>query len=139
MSEHVIQNQIRNALAGECILFRANVGTGWQGQGKPFRVLRTQSVIVQPGDVVLRQARPFSTGLPEGFSDTFGVVQVTITADMVGQVLGVALFGEVKDEDGRVKPKQSAFLRAMTNYGALAGVWRSVADALRMVRGAKGK
>ena len=64
MSEHRIQNEIRNALAGECILFRANVGTGWQGQGKPLRIMRTQSVVVQPGDVVLRQARPFSTVLP---------------------------------------------------------------------------
>ncbi|MDT9105797.1 hypothetical protein RSW49_22895 [Escherichia coli] len=139
MSEHVIQNQIRNALAGECILFRANVGTGRQGQGNPFRVLRTQSVIVQPGDVVLRQARPFSTGLPEGFSDTFGVVQVTITPDMVGQTIGQALFGEVKDEGKKPSATQSAFPQTMTNYGALAGVWRSVADALRMVRGAKGK
>lgn len=137
--EHRIQNDIRNALAGECILFRVNVGTAWQGVGKPFRVPRTQSVIMQPGDVLLRQARPFSSGVPEGFSDTFGVVRVTITQDMVGQTIGQALFGEVKDEDGRVKPKQNAFLQAMRNYGALADVWRSVADALRTVRGAKGK
>ena len=67
------------------------------------------------------------------------MVQVTITQDMVGQTIGQALFGEVKDVGKKPKPKQSAFLQAMTNYGALAGVWRSVADALRMVRGAKGK
>jgi hypothetical protein len=130
MSEHAIQNQIRNALAGECVLFRINSGKAWTGN---------DITKLPNGALLIRDPRPFTSGVPDGFSDTFGVVQVTITQDMVGQVIGQALFGEVKTETGRVSPKQSAFLRAMTNYGALAGVWRSVTDALRMVRGAKGK
>ena len=43
--EHRIQNQIRLALAGSCILFRMNVGTGYTQDG-----------------------RYFSTGVPKGFS-----------------------------------------------------------------------
>lgn len=130
MSEHKIQNEIRNALAGECVLFRINTGKAWTGND----ITR-----LPDGSLLIRDPRPFETGVPAGFSDTFGLVEREITADMVGQVIAQALFGEVKSETGRVSPKQSAFLQAMTKRGALAGVWRSVSDALRMVRGAKGK
>ena len=49
MTEHEIQNEIRAALAPLCVIFRANVGTGYTKDG-----------------------RFFSTGLPKGFSDLFG-------------------------------------------------------------------
>ena len=117
--EHKIQNEIRNALAGECVLFRINSGKAWTGND----ITR-----LPDGSLLIRDPRPFETGVPPGFSDTFGLVEITITPDMVGQV---------KTETGRVSPKQSAFLAAMSKRGALAGVWRSVQDALSMVRGAK--
>lgn len=129
MSEHRIQSEIRNALAGECVLFRINSGKAWTGNN----ITR-----LPDGSLLIRDPRPFETGVPPGFSDTFGLVEITITPDMVGKVIAQALFGEVKTETGRVSPKQSAFLAAMSKRGALAGVWRSVSDALRMVRGAKG-
>lgn len=135
MSEHAIQNRIRNALAGLCILFRANVGKGWTSSQPAEKTTRTRTAILQPGDVILRAARPFDTGLPAGFSDTFGVVKVEVTADMVGDHIGVAMFGEVKDEKGRVSPLQTAFLAAMKNQGARVGIWRSPEDALATVRG----
>lgn len=47
--EHLIQNEIRLALADTCIIFRANVGAGCTKDG-----------------------RYFSTGLPKGFPDLFG-------------------------------------------------------------------
>lgn len=47
--EHAIQNEIRIALSGHCILFRMNVGKGCTPDG-----------------------RYFSTGVPPGFSDLFG-------------------------------------------------------------------
>ena len=136
MSEHALQNTIRNALAGLCILFRANTGTGWQGD---YVVRGPRNVVMGAGDVLLRNARPFSTGLPPGFSDTFGLVAVTITQDMVGTTIAQALFGEIKTEDGRVSHKQAAFLQAMKNHGARADVWRSVEDALATVRGEESK
>lgn len=133
MNEHALQNTIRNALAGLCVLFRANTGSGWQGD-----VVRgPRAVVMGRNDVLLRNARPFSTGLPPGFSDTFGLVAVTITPDMVGQTIAQALFGEIKTDIGRVSPKQAAFLRAMKTHGARADVWRSVEDALATVRGDK--
>lgn len=129
MSEHALQNEIRNALAGHCLLFRANTGTAWTGA----RIERL------PGNrVLIYEARPFSTGLPPGFSDTFGSVKTIITPDMVGDTIGQFLAGEVKAPTGRVSDKQAAFLQAIQANGGRAGVWRSVDDALAMVLGAKG-
>lgn len=132
--EHILQNQIRNALAGHCLLFRVNVGQAWTGDSVERGGGWQQ---VGPRDLVIRNARPFSTGLPPGFADTFGLVSLVITQDMVGQTIGQFLAGEIKTESGRVSPKQAAFLQAINNNGGRAGVWRSVDDALRMVRGAK--
>lgn len=126
MSEHAIQNAIRNALAGHCLLFRANAGQAWTG---------SQVDRLPGGRVLIHDARPFNTGLPPGFSDTFGLVRVTITPDMVGQHIGQFLAGEVKTSSGRVSDKQAAFLRAIQNNGGRAGVWRSVDDALSLVLG----
>lgn len=133
--EHNLQNEIRNALAGELPLFRAQVGTGWTGN-KVDRIAEPGTIRVNRGDVVIRDARPFSTGLPAGFSDTFGVLPVTVTADMVGQVIGQAVFGEVKAAGGRLSGPQTAFLQAMKHNGARVGVWRSIADALATVKAA---
>lgn len=121
--EHALQNTIRNALAGHCLLFRVNVGTGWTGDVKKL----------PGGRVLIDNARPFSTGLPPGFSDTFGGVKTIITPDMVGQTFLQFLAGEVKTKDGRVSEKQAAFLQAISNNGGRAGVWRSPEDALATV------
>lgn len=130
MKEHAIQNAIRNALAGHCLLFRVNVGQGWTG---------SQVDRLPGGRVMIHDARPFTTGLPPGFADTFGLVRVKITPDMVGQELGLFIAGEVKAAGGRVSDKQAAFLQAINNNGGRAGVWRSPEDALAMVLGAKGQ
>jgi hypothetical protein len=129
MSEHALQNTIRNALAGMCLLFRANVGKGWTGDAVRMPNGR---------DVLIRDARPFDTGLPPGFSDTFGLVPVTITQDMVGQTIGVFVAGEVKTPNGRVTPQQQAFLDAIARNGGRAAVWRSVDDAMDTIKGING-
>lgn len=122
--EHGLQNEIRNALAGQCLLFRVNVGQAWTGT----------SIKKLPGNrVLIEGARPFSTGLPAGFSDTFGGVRLVITPDMVGSTVLQFLAGEIKSKTGRVSQKQAAFLDAVNNNGGRAGVWRSVDDALAMV------
>lgn len=112
MSEHAIQNAIRNALAGEVIAFRANVGQAWTGS----RFER------QGWDVLVRDARPFTTGLPPGFSDLFGLVP------------GGRFFAlEVKGPAGRVSEQQAKFLAAVERNGGLAGVVRSPDDARRLL------
>lgn len=135
MKEHGAQNAIRNALAGTCFTFRANVGTGWQGTGKPFQASRPITVAMSPGDVLLRNARPFNTGLPPGFSDLFGFVPVTITPDMVGQRVAVFVAIECKSATGRARERQGNFLQAVNDNGGRAGIARTPDDALRIVRG----
>lgn len=132
--EHEIQNDIRNGLCDKGLFFRANVGTGWQGRGKPIKPSKTMQVIVQKGDIVLRQARPFSTGLPPGFSDLFGLVPVVITPDMVGQTVAVFAALEVKDK-AKATDEQSNFIKAVNDNGGRAGVARSLEDAVRIVDG----
>lgn len=133
--EHEKQNDIRNGLCDSGLFFRANVGTGWQGRGKPIKAAKTMQVIIQKGDIVLRQARPFSTGLPPGFSDLFGLVPVVITPEMVGQTVAVFTALEVKDK-ANASDEQSNFIKAVNDNGGRAGVVRSIEDALRIVDGA---
>ena len=67
--------------------------------------------------------RRVSTGLPPGFSDLFGYR----ASD------GRAFFIEVKTPTGRLRVEQAAFLAAMQKRGALAGMARSLADAILIV------
>lgn len=121
--EHNLQNQIRNELAGQCLLFRANVGQAWTGS----------KVDKLPGNrVLIHDARPFNTGLPPGFSDLFGLVAVTVTPDMVGQKLAVFTALEVKAPKGKASELQGNFLQAVNDNGGRAGVVRSVEDAVRI-------
>jgi len=137
VKEHGIQNAIRNDLVGECFCFRANVGTGWQGEGQPFRVPARMVVAVEAGDVVLRKARTFDTGLPPGFHDLFGWAEVTITPEMVGQTFARFFSIEVKDEKGRMRSGQTSFREAVNRSGGASGVARTVQEARGIVDAAK--
>jgi hypothetical protein len=129
MSEHKIQNEGRNALAQPGIFnTRANVGRAWTGE----------CTRLPNGDILIKNPRPFDSGLPPGFTDTFGVTAVTVTTDMVGQTIGVAHFIEYKTPEGRVSPTQSNFIAAMRRLGARAGVARSAADAVAIATGRAG-
>lgn len=126
--EHEIQNEIRNAVAGKALIFRANVGQAWQGS--------KVEKLPGPGNKrLITGSRTFNTGLPPGFADLFGFVPVTITPDMVGQVVAVFVAMEVKDETKKPSDKQKNFLKAVNDNGGRSGVVRSAEDALRIVAG----
>ncbi|HEM4402309.1 TPA: VRR-NUC domain-containing protein [Streptococcus suis] len=76
------------------------------------------------GKVRTSDGRYFDTGLPRGFSDLFGF-----------RPDGQIFFIEVKNKNGRVRPEQEKFIERMKKRGALAGVARSVEDALDIVGG----
>lgn len=126
--EHDIQNEIRNSLAGQCHLFRANVGQGWTGDIKKL----------PNGDLLIKNPRPFTTGLPKGFSDTFGWVAVTITPDMLGKTFARFIAGEVKTPKGKPRPEQEKFLDAVNRNGGIGDIWRNVDDANKSLAKAHG-
>lgn len=76
------------------------------------------------GSGVTYDGRHFETGLPKGFSDLFGFRHSD----------GKIFFIEVKTPSGRLSKDQKHFLEQMRNDGAIAGVARSVDDAIKMIR-----
>lgn len=77
------------------------------------------------GKVRMQDGRFFDTGLPKGFSDLFGFR----FSD------GRIFFIEVKTPTGRIRPEQTQFIETMKSRGALAGIARSVEDAIQIVEG----
>ena len=117
-SEHDIQSRIRLDFSREIpqgLLFRTNVGQSWTGS-------RTRKN--PDGSLTIFDPRPFTTGLPNGFSDLFGVLPG-----------GRALFVEVKSAKGKPSEAQTRFLDVVVGAGALAGVARSFEDVVRIIRG----
>jgi hypothetical protein len=111
MSEQKIQQEIRlTCSTGDTRLWRNNTGT-----------LRDQ------------HGRPVQFGLCKGSADLIGWKQVTVTPEMVGQQVAVFTSIEVKTPTGRLRPEQQAWLDTVQAAGGIAGVARSVEDALRIV------
>jgi hypothetical protein len=79
-----------------------------------------------------RRGVPVRYGLQPGSSDLIGWTIRTVTPDMVGQQVAVFTSIEVKTPTGRVKPEQQQWLDAVQAAGGIAGVARSVEDALRI-------
>jgi hypothetical protein len=110
-SEQTIQQQIRLTCGtGSTRLFRNNTGT-----------LRDQ------------QGRPVQFGLAKGSADLIGWRTITIGPEHIGQRIAVFTSIEVKTPTGRVSPEQRQWLGAVQAAGGIAGVARSVDDALRIV------
>ena len=79
---------------------------------------------VNVGKVKMQNGRWFETGVPKGFSDLFGF-----------RPDGRIFFIEVKNEVGKLRPEQKIFIEQMRKRGALAGVARSVEEAMEIVNG----
>lgn len=133
MSESKIMRDIRLAIGGrsDCRLLRNNVAQGVVGEVKWVRQRATVEVF--PGDAIVRHARVLHAGLATGSSDLIGPRRTLITPEMVGRSVGVLVGLEVKDETGRQSPEQIAWERMLLSMGCLAGVVRSVEDAVRIV------
>lgn len=134
MSDRPFLNRLLLALArGPVRLFRNNVGRGWVG--KTERVARAQMVMVYPGDVVVRQARPLHAGLIGGSGDLVGWRTVEVTPEMVGREVAVFVSLEAKEGTGRLSPEQRRWLEQVQAAGGIAAEVRSVEDAERALGG----
>lgn len=105
-------------------LFRQQVGMGWVGKAE--RITFPRRVDVRPGDVVIRNARPFHAGV-EGMSDLGGWVPVQVTPEMVGSTIALYAQVEVK-ENARPTKEQLAWIEAVNKAGGRAGIARSEQD-----------
>ena len=76
---------------------------------------------------------PVRYGLQPGSSDLIGWRTVTITPEMVGTTIAVFTSIEVKTATGRLRPEQQQWLDAVQSAGGIAGVARSVEDALNLL------
>ena len=79
---------------------------------------------INVGKVRTKDGRWFSTGAPKGFSDLFGFRND-------GQIF----FIEVKNATGKAREEQIKFMELMKSKGALAGIARSVEEAISIVEG----
>ena len=87
------------------------------------------------GELLLKSPRRFNTGLPKGFSDTFGFRVIEITPDMVGQKIAQFVAIEVKTSKGRASDEQSKFIDVVNKNGGCGGICRSREDAIKLVEG----
>ena len=80
-----------------------------------------------------RTGRLVTFGLAKGSADLIGWRTVTVTPEMVGQRIAVFTSLEIKTATGRLSPAQTHWFHAVRSAGGIAGVVRSVPDALRIV------
>ena len=80
-----------------------------------------------------RTGRPVQFGLARGSADLIGWRTITVTPDMVGRQLAVFTSIEVKTPTGRIRPEQQAWLDVVRSGGGLAGIARTVDDAIRII------
>ncbi len=80
-----------------------------------------------------RTGRLVQFGLARGSADLIGWRTIVITPDMVGQRIAVFTSLEIKTPTGRLAPAQRHWLQAVDQAGGIAGVARSVGDALRII------
>jgi len=114
--EHVIQAEIQLAASDSGIpLFRNNVGAYKTQEGYYVR---------------------YGVG-GAGGSDLIGIAPIVITPDMVGKTVGVFTAIEVKTKKGKPTEKQNKFIRSIKRLGAIAGVARSPAEAIEIIKNFK--
>jgi len=113
--ETKIQRKIMLALSeAGCIVFRNEVAGAWMG-----KVIHKDS-----SQVTIKDARMMRFGLAVGSSDLIFIAP--------GGKFGAI---EVKTPTGRATKEQLLFIDAVIKAGGIAGIARSVEDALSLIRG----
>ena len=114
MSEAAIQQQVRLALsAAGSVAFRNNCGA--YQDPKTGRLIR------------------YGVGSPGG-SDLLGWTPMVVTQEMVGTIVPIFTAVEVKSPTGRPTPHQLNFIAQVLRAGGYAGIARSPAEAVAILR-----
>lgn len=116
-SEKAILNDVLVAVSAlpDAMVWRNNTGQAWQGGRVKARV--GEKVTVEPGMVILRNARPINFGL-------------TGSGDALGAVQGRPVAIETKARRGYQSEQQANFERAWVRCGGLYILARSPEEAV---------
>lgn len=129
MSEKTIQTEIMlSASQTGAVVFRNNVANGLVGQMQ--RIEKDGPIVLHRGDWIVRNGRRIQCGLCPGSSDLIGWRSVIVTHEMVGRRVALFLGMEVKTTTGRPTDEQANFIQQVRKAGGLAGIVRSVDDAI---------
>lgn len=112
-------------------VFRNNVALA--AAGKITWIKQAGACRVQPGDAVVRNARPLHAGLLKGSGDLIGWTEVVVTPEMVGQKIAIFTSVEAKDGEGRSTPEQRTWRENVKKAGGFAGEARNAVDALQII------
>lgn len=130
-----LTNEIREAASKlGARLFPMTVGKFWGPYHKGVRYERSQTVTLNPGDVLIRGGYMVSVGFT-GLSDTLGGSPMTITDDDIGKTVMILTAVEVKAGKDRPRPGQPEFIAAVKKMGGRAGMARTPEDAIRICSG----
>ena len=86
----------------------------------------------QSGLFHTRDGTPVRVGLP-GMADAGMIVAVTITPEMVGRTVGIAVQPEFKTAAGRQRDTQLNWQRAVEQRGGIYSIVRTADDMVRLV------
>lgn len=131
MKESNLTKLIMLGVSASATVFRNNVGMGWIGRSR--RVSAPTVVKLNPGDVVIQDARPLHAGLCEGSSDVIGWTTREITPDMVGKKVAIFTAIEVKNPSGRASAEQLRFIERVRECGGIAGIARTPDEARNLI------
>lgn len=120
-SEKAILNETLVAVSAlpDTIIYRQNSGAAWRG--KEFNARIGQTIVVEPGMKILRDAQLVKFGITGG-------------GDAVCASHGLPIQIEVKNEDGRQREGQGRFEGAWTRAGGLYLLVRSAEEAVDLIR-----
>lgn len=93
----------------------------WRNQSGCFRAMDNPNRIIQVGQL--------------GSPDVLSVVAVTITPEMVGKTIGVAVGIEVKTDKGKQSEQQKKWQRAFEKKGGIYLLARTQEQAQESVQG----
>lgn len=83
---------------------------------------KSAKITVEPGDVLIKKARPLHAGLINGSGDYIGFSNT-------GKFISL----ELKTETGRIRPEQISFIDAVNNSGGISGMCRTEEDAFEIL------
>jgi len=114
MTEKNIQNSCLLAIGSrdDALIFRQQSGM-FRSMNDPKRIVRV--------------------GVP-GMADSLMIARVTVTPEMVGKTIGVAVFPEFKTTKGRQSEDQRNFQAACSRVSAVYRLVRSESEILALLR-----